>query len=240
MDKFLSYLSTKEEFVQIDNSLSEKRTPILLNGISQASLPFVLNYISKRYKEKVVYITPSEISAQDIYKELKKYKDEKVLILQSDELKFYQIDAINRENEFQRIKALKKIYQKDYDILIITSNSLMRKYMPIKYYEDSIIDISISSKFDIYQLSEKLIKIGYERVRKIESKGQFSLRGSILDIFPPDFNNPIRIEFFDDEVDSIRIFDLYTQISIQKIENTKIINAREYIYPDNIDDISKK
>lgn len=240
MDKFLSYLSTKEEFVQIDNSLSEKRTPILLNGISQSTLPFILNYISKRYKEKVVYITPSEIAAQDIYRELKRYQDEKVLILQSDELKFYQIDAINRENEFQRIKVLKRIYQQDYNVLIITSNSLMRKYMPIKYYKESIIDISISSKFDIYQLSEKLTKIGYERVRKIESKGQFSLRGSILDIFPADCNNPIRIEFFDDEVDSIRVFDLYTQISIQKIEKIKIINAREYIYPDNIDKVSKK
>lgn len=64
---------------------------------------------------------------------------------------------------------------------------------------------------------------GYDRVRKIESKGQFSLRGSIIDIFPPDFSNPVRIEFFDDEVDSIRIFDLYSQVSIDKAERNNFV-----------------
>ena len=240
MDKFLNYLSETDEFMQMDRAISERNTPILLNGISTESIPFFLDYIYSAHKKKVIFITQSDIAAQDIYRELLRYNKSKIIILQSDELKFYQIDAINRDNEFQRINCLKRIYDNDYDILIISIASLLRKYMPKKYYEKNISDIKLSSNIDIYELTKKLIVSGYDRVRKIESKGQFSLRGSIIDIFPPDFSNPIRMEFFDDEVDSIRIFDLYSQVSIEKVDKVRIIPAREYIYPDNIDKSLKK
>lgn len=239
MNKFLEYLSKNKEFLSMDEDLNNKKTPILLNGISSNTVPFFANYIQKNQNKKVIYITPSDITAQEVYKELKKYS-EKTIILQNDELKFYQIDATNRENEFSRISVLRKIYDEDYDFLVLTVSVLMRKYMPKHYYEENMINIDSSDKLDIYELSNNLIHLGYERVKKVEGKGQFSLRGSILDIFTPDIANPVRIEFFDDEVDSIRLFDLYTQISVQKIKSVRIIHAREYIYPENMDKIFKK
>ena len=243
MEKILDYLSDKEEFSQINSAISNKNTPLLINGISNDATSFLLNYIHKTQGKNVVFITPSDISSQEIYKELKKYS-QKVLILQSDELKFYQIDATNRQNEFSRIRVLRKVFENDYDFLILTLSSCMRRYMPKKYYEDNFIDIKISQKFDLKELSELLIRLGYERVKKVEGIGQFSLRGFILDVFTPDNSSPIRVEFFDDEVDSIRIFDLNTQISTSKVKNVKIIHAREYIYPENInkivDTLSKK
>ena len=243
MEKILDYLSDKEEFSQINSAISNKNTPLLINGISNDATSFLLNYIHKTQGKNVVFITPSDISSQEIYKELKKYS-QKVLILQSDELKFYQIDATNRQNEFSRIRVLRKVFENDYDFLILTLSSCMRRSMPKKYYEDNFIDIKISQKFDLKELSELLIRLGYERVKKVEGIGQFSLRGFILDVFTPDNSSPIRVEFFDDEVDSIRIFDLNTQISTSKVKNVKIIHAREYIYPENInkivDTLSKK
>ena len=236
MEKILDYLSAKEEFSQINSIISNRHTPLLINGISTDSTAFLLNYIHKTQEKNVVFITPSDISSQDIYRELKKYS-EKVLILQSDELKFYQIDASNRQNEFSRIRVLRKVYEKDYDFLILTLSSCVRRYMPKKYYEENFIDISLSSKFDFKELSEKLINLGYERVKKVEGVGQFSLRGFILDVFTPDNSSPVRIEFFDNEVDSIRIFDLYTQISTSKVKNIRIIHAREYLYPKNVKNI---
>ena len=239
MNKFLEYLSKNKEFLSMDEDLNNKKTPILLNGISSNTIPFFANYIQKNQNKKVIYITPSDITSQEVYKELKKYS-EKTIILQNDELKFYQIDATNRENEFSRISVLRKIYDEDYDFLVLTVSVLMRKYMPKHYYEENMINIDSSDKLDIYELSNNLIHLGYERVKKVEGKGQFSLRGSILDIFTPDIANHVRIEFFDDEVDSIRLFDLYTQISVQKIKSVRIIHAREYIYPENMDKIFKK
>jgi len=236
LEKILDYLSAKEEFSQINSIISNRHTPLLINGISTDSTAFLLNYIHKTQEKNVVFITPSDISSQDIYRELKKYS-EKVLILQSDELKFYQIDASNRQNEFSRIRVLRKVYEKDYDFLILTLSSCVRRYMPKKYYEENFIDISLSSKFDFKELSEKLINLGYERVKKVEGVGQFSLRGFILDVFTPDNSSPVRIEFFDNEVDSIRIFDLYTQISTSKVKNIRIIHAREYLYPKNVKNI---
>ncbi|MBF1051594.1 MAG: transcription-repair coupling factor, partial [Peptostreptococcaceae bacterium] len=195
MNKFLEYLSKNKEFLSMDEDLNNKKTPILLNGISSNTIPFFANYIQKNQNKKVIYITPSDITAQEVYKELKKYS-EKTIILQNDELKFYQIDATNRENEFSRISVLRKIYDEDYDFLVLTVSVLMRKYMPKHYYEENMINIDSSDKLDIYELSNNLIHLGYERVKKVEGKGQFSLRGSILDIFTPDIANPVRREFF--------------------------------------------
>ena len=168
MEKILDYLSAKEEFSQINSIISNRHTPLLINGISTDSSAFLLNYIHKTQGKNVVFITPSDISSQDIYRELKKYS-EKVLILQSDELKFYQIDASNRQNEFSRIRVLRKVYEKDYDFLIFTLSSCVRRYMPKKYYEENFIDISLSSKIDLKYLSEFLINLGYERGTRIES-----------------------------------------------------------------------
>ena len=81
-----------------------------------------------------------------------------------------------------------------------------------------------------------LVSLGYERVSKIEGFGQFSIRGGIIDIFSLEYTNPIRMELFDDEIDSIRTFDVFSQKSIDKINKFSITPSREFIYPEKIDE----
>ncbi|MDY2735122.1 transcription-repair coupling factor, partial [Intestinibacter sp.] len=86
---------------------------------------------------------------------------------------------------------------------------------------------------DLEALSEKLVKLGYERVSRIEGLGQFSIRGGIIDVYSLEYTHPIRIELFDDEIDSIRTFDVFSQKSIEKIKKVVITPSREFIYPED-------
>jgi len=88
--------------------------------------------------------------------------------------------------------------------------------------------------YPLLKLSKKLVGMGYERVTAVEGKGQFSIRGGILDIFPLTADNPYRIEFFDDEVDSIRIFDVLSQRSVENHPTVTIPPARELVLKDDI------
>ncbi len=85
-----------------------------------------------------------------------------------------------------------------------------------------------------------LVELGYERVSKIEGFGQFSIRGGIVDIFSLEYSDPIRMELFDDEIDSIRTFDVFSQKSIEKIKKFSITPSREFIYPEKVNNAIEK
>ncbi len=102
---------------------------------------------------------------------------------------------------------------------------------PKMFYEQTIV-IDLDSRIKLDKLSASLVALGYERVDMIESYGHFSIRGGIIDIFPYTRNNPVRIELFDDEVDSIRIFDVANQLSMEKIDKVQVFPGRERLYID--------
>ena len=115
--------------------------------------------------------------------------------------------------------------------------AILRKYIPKKVLLDNVITYKVGDIVDIDELTNNLIALGYERVSKIEGFGQFSIRGGIIDIFSLEYTNPIRMELFDDEVDSIRTFDVFSQMSIEKINKFVITPSREFIYPKEVDKI---
>lgn len=230
MQQFYEYITQSHKYQEIKKSYDSNHYPLLINGVSQDSLAFFADYTRYLGKKNVAVIVRDLSMAKQVYENLLRYSD-KTLFLQTDELKLYSVEASDRQNEYSRIRTLRKICENDYDFLVMTASSLMRKYMPRKYYPQNRLSIDVSCKIDTQELSEKLVRLGYERMPKVESKGEFSIRGSIIDVFAPDFNDPVRIELFDDEVDSIRYFDLFSQISVRKIDKISIINCREYVYP---------
>ena len=124
-------------------------------------------------------------------------------------------------------------------ITVTSAEAILRKYIPKKVLIDNIITYKVGDVVDIEKLTNTLVNLGYERVSKIEGFGQFSIRGGIIDIFSLEYTNPIRMELFDDEVDSIRTFDVFSQMSIEKIKKVVITPSREFIYPVELDKIVK-
>lgn len=127
------------------------------------------------------------------------------------EVLLYNVAAQSTEITEQRLKVLEGLLLKQNMIIVASIEAVLSLQSPPQIFKDSIFSIRVGDIVPLMQLADKLVQMGYERVAAIEGKSQFSIRGGILDVFPLTSDNPYRIEFFDDEVDSIRTFDVSSQ-----------------------------
>ena len=145
------------------------------------------------------------------------------------EVLLYNVAAQSTEITEQRLQVIEALLLKQNVIVVASIQAVLALQCPPQVFKDNIFTLKVGDIAPLEQLSEKLVRMGYERVSAVEGKGQFSVRGGILDVFPLTSDDPYRIEFFDDEVDSIRIFDVSSQRSVEKVENATISPARELV-----------
>lgn len=163
--------------------------------------------------------------AEQLAADLSFFTDRNVYLMESEDetLTFY--DAKNREPMYQRLKVLERISSGESLVVVAPVTAAIKKLMPKNVYSRNGMVFSVDSEIDIESTVSELVDMGYERVPVIYGKGQFALRGSILDIFPPYENDPCRIELFDVEIESIRVFDIDTQRSVEKLKKARIFPA---------------
>ena len=129
-----------------------------------------------------------------------------------------------------RIYTLDEILNNKNEIVIANIAAVM-KYLPNKeVFKDSSIKLKVGDKLDLVELKHKLVRMGYSQVNKIDQSLQFASRGDILDIYSVNYDDPIRIELFDDEVESIRTFEVATQVSKEKINKINILPANDFLF----------
>ena len=129
---------------------------------------------------------------------------------------------------YARIEAIKKLYNNETEIVITSIETLMQPILSKKKFSSSILKLMVANEYNIEEIKEKLVNLGYERYDLVEGKGTFSVRGDILDIAISN-KQGIRIEFFGDEVDQIRYFDIASQRSTDNINQIKIYPLSEEI-----------
>lgn len=232
MNMFTKPLYEIESFKELINNIDNKKSPITLNGVSESSKCHIAYSVFDYIKRPVIIVTYNDLEAKKIYEDIS-FFTEKVCFIPSKELYLYSIDATSPDIKCERLKAIKRIITEDNIILITSIDNLLYKYISPNIFKNSNMSFKIGDIIDIKDVTSKLINYGYEKVDIIEGKGQFSIRGGIIDIFSMIFDLPIRIELFDDEIDSIRFFDLITQRSIEKTDEVQIFAARELILNKN-------
>ena len=148
----------------------------------------------------------------------------------------------------QRLFVLDKIIKNEAKI-IVTNAAGAARYLPdVNLFKESTFDFEVGKSYDLIEIKKNLIKYGYINVNKIDASLQFAVRGDILDIYSVNNDNPIRIEFFGDEIESIRFFDLAKQTSIQKVDKVTILPGSDIIFteeeilkaPEKIQEIAEK
>ena len=236
-DVFLYPLQNLNEYKEIISYIQESDGASLVNGLLPMQKPHIAYSIYKELKRQILFIANSDLEAKKVYEDLSFYAKGKVEYLGSQDIYFYHLDAKDRSEEAKKLKTLFKIAKGEKIIIVTSVEAILRKYIPKKVLLDNIITYKVGDIVDIDELTNNLIALGYERVSKIEGFGQFSIRGGIIDIFSLEYTNPIRMELFDDEVDSIRTFDVFSQMSIEKINKFVITPSREFIYPKEMDKI---
>ena len=235
-DIFISPLQNSKEYKDVINNIENNKGTLLINGLVQSQKPNIVYSIFNDLKKQILYIANTDLEAKKVYEDLCFYMKDKVDYLSSQDIYFYHLDAKDRNDEARKLKVLLRMISKENTVIVTSVEAVLSKYVPKEVLKKNIFTYKIGDTIDIENISKKLVNLGYERVSKIEGFGQFSIRGGIIDVFSLEYDTPTRIELFDDEIESIRTFDVFTQKSIKKIKKCTITPSREFIYPENIEE----
>ena len=209
---------------------------IYVNGIIKEATGHFLYAMHTKVKGPVFVVCENEKRALELFEALKDDSDQ-VLFFAANELTFenyVNYDFTNRARRWQVIKAL---IEGQKPLIITYPKALQNKLSKRDLIEKARLTINFDSEIDLADLAKKLIYMGYQRRSIVEAKGEFAIRGDIIDIFQVQENDPTRIELFDVEVDSMRAFDVNTQKSINNLDEITIYPVNEIIIEDEEYDI---
>lgn len=238
MNTILGELGKSTKFIDILKQIENETSPVAISGLTDVGEIQIAVAIHEFGKKPICILTYNEIQAKKLYKDLQ-YFTQNVVLFPKKEIVTYDYIAESKELPYQRIETLNKIKAKKNLIVVTTIEATMQKLPTKKALYDGELNFEVGKSYSLEEVKKKLVKLGYVRCDLIEGRGQFSIRGGIVDIA----NNEeigIRIEFWGDEVDSIRNFNITTQRSIKTLEKAVIYPAHEYILEDTIENICKK
>jgi transcription-repair coupling factor (superfamily II helicase) len=225
-------LRESREFINIISNINRNKFPIGISGLSESARSYFIYSVYEEMDNPFIIVTDNDVEAKKIYEDLSLYLSN-VYYFPSKDMVFYNIDAISGDLRWERIKIIKEMLIKGRKIIVTSIDAFSSYYAPVELYNKYSYSIGFGDTIDLDKFSKELILSGYERVETVDSKGQFSIRGGIFDIFPPITNMPYRIELFGDEIDSIRTFNTDSQRSIDKVSKIDIFPAKEVILEEN-------
>lgn len=228
-------LYKSEGFNDINNAIKDNKYPIAISGLSESAKSYILNGLYESIDKPLFIITHGDVEAKNIYEDLSLYTTD-VYYFPSKEVVFYNIESISGDLRWERLKVIKEIIDKKKKIIVTSAEVLSPWYTPIELFKEYTFKLRVGKTINLKEFSIKLIQGGYDRVEVVDSKGQFSVRGGILDIYPPTSALPYRVELFGDEIDSIRTFNIESQRSIDKVKTLEIFPAKEIILKEDVVD----
>ena len=204
-------------------------TPISVSGVVDTARPQLIAALASHNDGNTLVVTYSDMESKALRDDLRMYHND-IMLFPSKEYVFYNIEAMGHENDNARLSVLDAISSRKGVIVIASVTALMTYTADKKRFKESVISLEVGSVCDISDLTDRLVAMGYKREEIIEGRGQFAVRGGIVDVYTPNMDNPVRIELWDDEVDSLRQFDTDSQRTIENIESVRIIPMVEAIY----------
>lgn len=228
LEGLMKSLTDSRDFKDILNNIENKKMPAGVFGLSDSSRAYLIGGLFQELDKPFVVFAQNDIEARNIYEDLSLYTTS-VYFLPSREVVFYNIEAISGDLRWERLKVIRKILSPGKKIIVASIEALAATYIPVELYREYTFKIKEGESLMLDELNVKLIQSGYNRVDLVEGRGEFSIRGGILDVFPPTSSEPYRIELFGDEVDSIRSFNTESQRSIERVKNIEIFPAKEII-----------
>lgn len=188
----------------------------------------VLESLQTVKDQEVIVVAANLYQAQKLYEQ---YSGDAIL-LGVDDFLASQILATRDPLVEIRIKHLKKLLSEKTPRIFTHMSAITKKMMSPSTFKSEIVSLSIGTRYERQAMIAKFIEQGYTRKVLVEVPGDFALRGGIIDVFPYDQDFPIRIDFFDDEIETLRLFDVQTQITKQKLETIDILPASDTYYQD--------
>ena len=238
MNALIKMLSNSKKFNSYLEDIKNKKSPVMLTGLTDVSKVYFSYGTSEYINNNICIITYNEIQAKRLVKDIS-YFYENVVLLPKREIVTYDYVAESKDLPYERIEALNKIYEGKAKVIVTTIEALMQRIVPKNVLYKNLLKFNIGKTYNLEEIKKTLVSLGYIRCDLIEAKGQFSIRGGILDIAITD-KKGVRIEFWGDDVDSIRYFNIASQRSTEMIENVTIYPCHEFVLDTNLEDVCKE
>lgn len=217
------------QFQEIKESVRTMKGITSITGVTDGQKSHLTAGILYPFDSSCIIITYDELQAGRLFDDMKLFYPDKAALFPAREIMLYHAAAHSREITGRRLSVLERLASGEKLIIITTVDALMQPDLPFDFFKESMLEISEGDEIPLSELTAAAVKLGYERTEAIEGPGQFSVRGSIFDIFPLTSGRPYRIDFFDEFVDSIRSFDVLSQRSEDREASIRISPARDLI-----------
>ena len=225
MKAFIQPLQKLAEFEELSGKLGKRQGVVQISGCMDSQKAHLLYGLSPCSKSQLI-IAADDQKARDLYEDYRFYSKSAMLYPGKD-LLFYRTDIRGNLLIRQRMQVVKALLEERQPVVFTSINGCMDYLRPLEQIRDSLIHLESAAVIDLEQLKKELVFFGYERVAQVEMSGQFAVRGDIVDIYPLTEENPVRVELWGDEIDSIRSFDVESQRSLENLEKITIYPAAE-------------
>ena len=222
---FANPLTELAEYEEMNQDLNRGRGPIQISGCMDSQKVHLIEEAGECYPWKLV-VTYDDSRAKELYEDFRCFRNN-VYLYPSRDLLFYTADIHGNLLTKQRLQVLKHLIEDNEGVVVTTLDGLMDHLLPLVYLKEQILTVKTGETIDVEKWKRLLVDLGYERMAQVDGMGQFSIRGGIIDVFPLTEELPFRIELWDDEVDSIRTFDLESQRSVEQVEEAVLYPASE-------------
>ncbi|MBQ8600357.1 MAG: transcription-repair coupling factor [Clostridia bacterium] len=196
--------------------------PTSISGMQGGSSILAAAYLCKQLNHKGIFIAREEAGVSEILATFRALLGDKVYYLPERDFLFDRYSAVSRERESRQAETLKKMKSGDYDLIVAPLSALLMPCPPPEEGETEGRILKVGDLCDLEELTLYLAEQGYTAFELVEGSGTFARRGGIIDIFSPNYPDPLRIEFFGDKIDRIVFFDILTQRTVETVQEAEI------------------
>lgn len=227
-EELLHYLDDNPVVLKLDNN----KSPLPLISFIEEALVIATSY--KKNPRPMIIIKNNLYNAQRLYERIISFlSEEECALFGADESLRVEAIASSPEMRANKVETLASLLKNPNQIVVTCPSGILRHLPSPELFKEGCFTLKVGNIEDPEELKRKLIKIGYYQTSHIDQPLTFASRGGVIDIFSINHTQPVRIEFFDDEIESIRFFDVETQKTIVPIEEIDIVPANDLLFSDS-------
>ena len=229
MEQFLRQLQTIPEVAELIRRVEDGGCPAAVSGLQPVQRACVGAAVAGGAGRPAVFLCGDEREVQVLSADLETLTGHRPVTLLGREWQFRPGAVGSRDWERSRLAALYALARGEASAVVATVDAVCARTLPPELLRSLAVTLTAGGQAELRQLTERLLSAGYTRCDQVEGVGQFALRGGILDVFSPLMDQPVRCEFFDDEIDSMGTFDPATQRRTRNVDTALILPAAEVL-----------
>ena len=229
MKQLLNILNTVPEYLRLEAALESGRSPAEVSGLSPVHRAHFAAGLLTRLEVPVVLLCADEGECVRLAADVTALTGTPAVLIGAREFLFHQGAVASRQWEHQRIAAFRAMARGKAPLIAATVEGLLQRTLPPEELSAHVVELELTGSYDPEELAGCLAALGYTRCQQVEGVGQFALRGGILDVFSPGMDSPVRVEFWDRDVDSMGLFDVSSQRRTGKLDRAEFLPVSELL-----------